>query len=96
MISAGVPVRERAHAARESILAAAERLFAEHGMVVVPNRPVSEAAEQGDTAAADCRLGGETELVRAIVCKHVTDVARIRTRTVAEAAGSTSVRDWPR
>jgi AcrR family transcriptional regulator len=39
MIMAGVPVRERAHATRESILAAAERLFAEHGGGAFPNFP---------------------------------------------------------
>jgi ferredoxin len=47
MIRAGVPVRERAHATRESILAAAERPFAEHGAVAESNRQMSEAAEQG-------------------------------------------------
>ncbi|HVQ98771.1 MAG TPA: TetR family transcriptional regulator, partial [Mycobacterium sp.] len=35
---------DRANSTREAILAAAERLFAEHGVYAVSNRQVSEAA----------------------------------------------------
>jgi AcrR family transcriptional regulator len=94
MIMAGVPLRERAHATRESILAAAERLLAEHGVVAVSDRQISEAAGKGNTAAVGYQFGGKTEPVRAIVRKHVTDIERIRTQMMAEAAGSTRVRDW--
>lgn len=85
---------ERVHATREAILAAAERLFAEHGVVAVSNRQISEAAGQGNTAAVGYHFGTKTDLIRAIVRKHTEKIERIRTRMVAEAADSTNVRDW--
>ncbi|MEV5707507.1 TetR/AcrR family transcriptional regulator [Actinoallomurus sp. NPDC052274] len=92
---AGGTVRaERVHATREAILAAAERLFAEHGLIAVSNRQISEAAGQGNTAAVGYHFGTKTELIRAIVRRHTDDIERIRARMVAEAAGSANARDW--
>ncbi|MGH3391656.1 MAG: hypothetical protein ACRDOO_22535, partial [Actinomadura sp.] len=48
--------------------------------------PVREAAGQGSTRAVGYHLGGKVELVRAIVRRHVTDIERIRTQMVSEAA----------
>src|SRR3954447_16934904 len=84
----------RASATRESILVTAERLFAEHGVFAVSNRQISEAAGQGNNAAVNYHFGTKTDLVRAIVRRHAEDTERIRSRMVAEAAGSTSLRDW--
>ncbi|MEV4357540.1 TetR family transcriptional regulator [Nonomuraea sp. NPDC052116] len=85
---------ERACATREQILTAAERLFAEHGVFAVSNRQVSEAAGQGNNAAVGYHFGTKTDLVRAIVRKHIERIERVRRRMLAETAGSGEVRDW--
>jgi AcrR family transcriptional regulator len=85
---------ERAHATREVILTAAERLFAEHGVFAVSNRQVSEAAGQGNNTAVGYHFGTKADLVRAIARKHSARIEEIRRRMVAEIGGSTDVRDW--
>ncbi|MFG6192597.1 TetR/AcrR family transcriptional regulator [Nonomuraea sp. JJY05] len=85
---------ERAGVTRERILAAAEQLFAEHGVLAVSNRQVSEAAGQGNNAAVGYHFGTKTHLVRAIARKHAEPVERIRERMVAELGDSADVRDW--
>jgi AcrR family transcriptional regulator len=85
---------ERVGETRESILAAAERLFAEHGVFAVSNRQVSEAAGQGNTAAVGYHFGTKADLVRAIVRKHAEPMERLRLAKLADVAGSTDVRDW--
>jgi AcrR family transcriptional regulator len=87
----------RAHSTREAILAAAERLFAEHGVFAVSNRQVSEAAGQGNNAAVGYHFGTKTDLVRAIEQKHRGPIERLREQMVAEvvAPGANAVmRDW--
>ncbi|WP_299560023.1 TetR/AcrR family transcriptional regulator [uncultured Mycolicibacterium sp.] len=89
------PVRtDRAQGTREAILAAAERLFAEHGVFAVSNRQVSEAAGQGNNAAVGYHFGTKTDLVRAIERKHAEPVERNRERMLAELGDSTELRDW--
>jgi AcrR family transcriptional regulator len=85
---------ERAHATRELILAAAERLFAEYGVFAVSNRQVSEAAGQGNNTAVGYHFGTKTDLVRAIARKHSAPIEEIRQRIVAGIGDSTDVRDW--
>jgi AcrR family transcriptional regulator len=85
---------ERVSATRESILTAAERLFAEHGVFAVSNRQVSEAAGQGNNAAVGYHFGTKTDLVRAIMRKHAAQTELVRARMVAEAGDSREVRDW--
>ncbi|MBB4939994.1 AcrR family transcriptional regulator [Streptosporangium album] len=95
MTMAGKAVRaERAGATRESILAAAERLFAEHGVFAVSNRQVSEAAGQGNNAAVGYHFGTKTDLVRAIVRKNAEQIERVRLQMLAEIGDSSNVRDW--
>ncbi len=84
---------ERAHATRELILTAAERLFAEHGVLAVSNRQVSEAAGQGNNTAVGYHFGTKADLVRAIARKHLAQIEEIRQRMVAEA-GAGDVRAW--
>ncbi|HEY0450820.1 TetR/AcrR family transcriptional regulator [Actinophytocola sp.] len=92
---AGKPVRgERAHATRELILTAAERLFAEHGVFAVSNRQVSEAAGQGNNTAVGYHFGTKIDLVRAIARRHSAPIEELRQRMVAEIGASTDVRDW--
>ncbi|MER5625138.1 TetR family transcriptional regulator [Streptosporangium sp. NPDC002544] len=85
---------ERADATRESILVAAERLFAEHGVFAVSNRQVSEAAGQGNNAAVGYHFGTKADLVRAVVRKHAEQIERVRVRMLAEMGDSSNVRDW--
>ncbi|MEV1249672.1 TetR/AcrR family transcriptional regulator [Nonomuraea sp. NPDC050022] len=85
---------ERANATRAHILVAAERLFAEHGVYVVSNRQISEAAGQGNNAAVTYHFGTKAELVRAIARKHGRQIERVRERMLERPPGSDDVRDW--
>jgi AcrR family transcriptional regulator len=85
---------ERASITREAILAAAERLFAEHGVYAVSNRQVSEAAGQGNNAAVGYHFGTKTDLVRAIEQKHRASIDRLLEKMVARTGDSADLRDW--
>src|SRR6201991_3119585 len=85
---------DRANNTREAILAAAERLFAEHGVYAVSNRQVSEAAGQGNNAAVGYHFGTKTDLVRAIEQKHRASIERLLERMVADIDDSAELRDW--
>ncbi|WP_206788966.1 TetR/AcrR family transcriptional regulator [Amycolatopsis sp. MtRt-6] len=77
---------------RERILVAAERLYAEHGVLAVSNRQISEVAGQGNNTAVGYHFGTRTELVRAIVRKHTASIERLRGRRLD--SGPTRLRDW--
>jgi AcrR family transcriptional regulator len=85
-------VTGRAQATRERILVAAERLYAEHGVLAVSNRQIGEAAGQGNNTVVGYHFGTRTELVRAIVRKHTTAIERLRGRRLD--GGPTQLRDW--
>ncbi|WP_017572765.1 TetR/AcrR family transcriptional regulator [Nocardiopsis halotolerans] len=85
---------DRVAATRETILAAAERLFAEHGLAAVSNRQISQEAGQGNNTAVSYHFGSKAGLVRAIVRRHTEQIEGIRRRMVVEADGSTEARDW--
>jgi AcrR family transcriptional regulator len=85
---------DRANNTREAILAAAERLFAEHGVYAVSNRQVSEAAGQGNNAAVGYHFGTKTDLVREIEQRHRVPIERLREQMVADAGESIELRDW--
>lgn len=85
---------DRATGTRESILLAAERLLAERGMYAVSNRQISEAAGQGNNAAACYHFGTRTDLLRAIESKHRVPIEELRARMLAEIGDSTELRDW--
>ncbi|WP_329459107.1 TetR/AcrR family transcriptional regulator [Streptomyces sp. NBC_01497] len=85
---------ERALVTREAILAAAERLFAEHGLSNVSHRQIAEAAGQRNVAAVGYHFGSRTDLVRALMARHGTPVDEIRSRYVARVEGSEDIRDW--
>ncbi|MCR6489142.1 TetR family transcriptional regulator [Amycolatopsis sp. OK19-0408] len=84
----------RASATRESILVTAERLFAEHGVHVVSNRHISEAAGQGNNAAVNYHFGTKVDLVRAIIRKHSDRMEALRAELVEAVDGAGSLRDW--
>src|SRR5690349_20098679 len=85
---------DRAQATRDAILTAAERLFAEHGVLAVSNRQVSEAAGQGNNTAVGYHFGTKADLVRAIARRHSAPIEEIRQRMLAEIGDSEDVRDW--
>ncbi|MEU6239826.1 helix-turn-helix domain-containing protein [Streptomyces sp. NPDC047024] len=87
---------DRGAGTREAIMAAAERLYAEHGLASVSNRQIGEAAGQGNTTAVSYHFGSKTALVQAVMARHGEAVEAIRRTYVAEAEGSEDVRDWVR
>jgi AcrR family transcriptional regulator len=93
-MSGGTMRAERANATRESILTAAERLYAEHGVIAVSNRQISDAAGQGNNTAVSYHFGTKADLVRAIVRRHSERIELIRAGIVAETAGATELRAW--
>ncbi|WP_272459542.1 TetR/AcrR family transcriptional regulator [Polyangium jinanense] len=72
---------------REVILAAAERLFAEHGVAAVSNRQVSEAAGQGNNFAVGYHFGTSTRSVFRFMAQVTTDPA-LRQLVISEASSS--------
>ncbi|MEV6623419.1 TetR family transcriptional regulator [Amycolatopsis sp. NPDC051106] len=89
-------VAGRAHATREAILTAAERLYAEHGVLAVSNRQVSEAAGQGNNTAVGYHFGTRAGLVRAIAHRHSAAVEDLRARRLAGLGAGADLRDWVR
>jgi AcrR family transcriptional regulator len=85
---------ERSSGTREAILAAAERLFAERGMYAVSNRQISEAAGQGNNAAACYHFGTRTDLLRAIESKHRLPIEDLRGEILTIVGDSNELRDW--
>ncbi|GIF16638.1 TetR/AcrR family transcriptional regulator [Actinoplanes teichomyceticus] len=79
---------------RQRIIETAERLFAEHGVFATSNRQISEAADQGNTAAVHYHFGTKAGLVRAIVRRHSEAMDARRAGLIARCAGSTDLRDW--
>lgn len=94
MMSETTSREERANATRELILAAAERMFAEHGVSTVSNRQVSEAAGQGNNTAVGYHFGTKVDLVRAIARKHHAPIEEIRRRMVAGIGDTSDIRAW--
>jgi AcrR family transcriptional regulator len=84
----------RSTGTREAILSAAEWLFAERGMYAVSNRQISEAAAQGNNAAACYHFGSRTELLRAIETKHRLPIEELRAQMLAGIGNSDELRDW--
>src|ERR1700743_234293 len=85
---------DRSTGTREAILSGAERLFAERGMYAVSNRQISEAAGQGNNAAACYHFGTRTDLLRAIESKHAEPIEQLRAAMLIDIGDSTELRDW--
>ncbi|MEV6282291.1 TetR family transcriptional regulator [Kribbella sp. NPDC051770] len=84
----------RAQQTRELILAAAEKLFAEHGVGVVSNRQISEAAGQGNNTAVGYHFGTKADLVRAVVRRHSEPIERIRGEMIGGLPADPELGDW--
>ncbi|MHB9863201.1 TetR family transcriptional regulator [Streptomyces sp. YIM S03343] len=89
-------MRARSTATRAAIMAAAERLYAEHGLAMVSNRQIGEAAGQGNTTVVSYHFGSRTALMRAIMAQHGQRIDKIRRRHVEAVGHSDDVRDWVR
>ena len=87
-------MNDRAQATRERILAVAERLYAEHGVLAVSNRQISEAAGQGNNTAVGYHFGTRTDLVRAIVRGHAGSIERLRRGRLDGVGDDAGLRDW--
>jgi AcrR family transcriptional regulator len=85
---------EQSEQTRMLMLAAAERLFAEHGVQAVSNRQIGEAAGQGNNAAVAYHFGTKSDLVRAIIRRHSVRTEIIRRRLLVAHSGSEDLRDW--
>ncbi|RSM36325.1 TetR family transcriptional regulator [Amycolatopsis balhimycina DSM 5908] len=85
---------DRAQATRERILTVAERLYAEHGVLAVSNRQISEAAGQGNNTAVGYHFGTRADLVRAIVRKHTGPIEGLRRRRLDGFGADARLRDW--
>ncbi|MFI6551324.1 TetR/AcrR family transcriptional regulator [Streptomyces prunicolor] len=85
---------EQVKATREALLAAAERLFAEHGVYAIANRQISEAAGQGNNTAVSYHFGTKVDLVRALVRRHAEPMEALRARMLADIGDSDELRDW--
>jgi AcrR family transcriptional regulator len=85
---------EQVEQTRGTILATAERLFAERGVFSVSNRQISEVAGLGNNTAVGYHFGGKEDLVRAIVGRHAAAMEAIRADLLGRFAGSIDLRDW--
>ncbi|MET7705243.1 TetR family transcriptional regulator [Micromonospora sp. NPDC005413] len=68
----------RSEAARTALLDAAERLFAESGVAEISDRRVAEAAGNTNHSAVRYYFGGREGLLKALIARHVHDVAQQR------------------
>ncbi|TWF91431.1 TetR family transcriptional regulator [Kitasatospora viridis] len=73
---------------------AAERLYAEYGLIAVSNRQISEAAGQGNNTAVGYHFGTKAELVRAIIRSHSEAMEKYQERMLAGIGDSEDIRDW--
>ena len=85
---------DRAAATRDRILDAAERLFAERGVLAVSNRQIGEAAGQGNNSVVGYHFGGRSELVLAILRRHAVAVEQLRADLLARVGPGSALHDW--
>ncbi|MGB3771425.1 MAG: helix-turn-helix domain-containing protein [Rhodococcus sp. (in: high G+C Gram-positive bacteria)] len=84
----------RSVATREAIVVAAERLYAEKGVMAVSNRQVGDAAGQANSAVVGYHFGTKDDLVRAIVVRRTRAVESIRRRYVEAVDDPADLRQW--
>lgn len=88
---------DRSAETRDAIMAAAERLYAEHGPAAVSNRQICEASGQDNVAAVGYHFGSKSGLVRAIMRRNAGAIELVRQRMLDEMGAEPSApdaRDW--
>ncbi|MEV0360648.1 TetR family transcriptional regulator [Nocardia sp. NPDC050697] len=86
----------RSDSTRAALLAAAERLFAEHGIEAVTHRQIVDAAGQGNNGAITYHFGTKADLVRAIDDHHAPAIAAHIAAKIEQIGDSAELRDWVR
>jgi AcrR family transcriptional regulator len=81
----------RAQLARDKLMDAAERLYAEHGFAGVSIKQISDAAGQRNKSAVQYHFSNRDELTKAIVDRHVGPVDEHRLRLVEALMGRSEV-----
>lgn len=79
--------------ARETLLDAAEELFARHGIDAVSNRRITEHAGTANHSAIAYHFGGRDELLRALLNRHLEEMDRRRVALLATLGEDAGVRD---
>ncbi|SDR75738.1 regulatory protein, tetR family [Brevibacterium sandarakinum] len=82
--------------AREVLLNSAEELFAVHGIDAVSNRRIVDYAGAANHSAISYHFGGRDGLLRALVERHVAEVALRREAYVADLGEAPSIHDLVR
>ncbi|MEM7285361.1 MAG: TetR family transcriptional regulator [Actinomycetota bacterium] len=78
---------------RASLLAEAERLFAERGVWVVTNREITEAAGQKNVSALNYHFGSRSQLLAAVLARHGERLEAERGALLAGLADEASTRE---
>lgn len=79
--------------ARESLLDAAEELFARYGIDAVSNRKITEHAGTANHSAIAYHFGGREELLRALLGRHLQEMNQRRVALIAALDDDAGVRD---
>ncbi|MGO4428218.1 TetR/AcrR family transcriptional regulator, partial [Streptomyces sp. MCAF7] len=79
--------------AKEQLVLAAERLFAEHGLDGTSLRQMSAAAGNGNNTAVQYHFGSKARLIQAIFEYRLHDLNRRRDALVAQL-GPRDIRGW--
>ena len=82
--------------ARQALLNAAEELFAIHGIDAVSNRRIVDHAGAANHSAISYHFGGRDGLLRAMVERHLSEVAERRGGRVARLGDSPTIHDYVR
>lgn len=86
--------QEQAAATKDSLLVAAERLFAEHGVRSVTHRQITEAAGQANNAAITYYFGTTDDLLVALVRRHADAIGRTRVELIEAVSRPGALADW--
>ena len=79
--------------ARESLLDAAEELFARYGIDAVSNRKITEHAGTANHSAITYHFGSREELLRALLSRHLEQMRKLREQRLAALGDAPELRD---
>lgn len=79
--------------ARESLLDAAEELFARYGIDAVSNRKITEHAGTANHSAITYHFGSREELLRALLSRHLEQMRKLREQRLTTLGDAPELRD---